>query len=86
VQAGDAEAALAILRSDERIDVLFTDVGLPGMRGPELAITASTLRPGLKIVFASGYGDAEPALAGAAQLGKPYEQDQLAQVLSAAVA
>ncbi len=36
-QAGDAEEALAILQANERIDVLFTDIGLPGMRGPELA-------------------------------------------------
>jgi CheY-like chemotaxis protein/nitrogen-specific signal transduction histidine kinase len=85
VQAADAEAALDILRGPERIDVLFTDVGLPGMRGPELARAAAALRPGLKVVFASGYGESDPDLEGVVQLGKPYEQDQLAQVLGEAV-
>jgi PAS domain S-box-containing protein len=85
LQAGDAEAALTLLGGTERIDVLFTDIGLPGMRGPELARAATKLRPALKVVFASGYGDDLPAIEGAVQLGKPYEQDQLAQVLGEAV-
>ena len=51
------------------------------MRGHELARKALELRPNLKVVFASGYGDSDPAVAGAVQLGKPYEQEQLAQVL-----
>jgi CheY-like chemotaxis protein len=88
LSAADAEQALAILGDDGRIDVLFTDVGLPGMRGPELAQRAAKLRPGLKIVFASGYGETAEmtAIDGAVQLGKPYEQDQLAEVLGAAAA
>ena len=85
MQAADAEAALAILRGPERVDVLFTDVGLPGMRGPNLARAATELRPGLKVVFATGYGERDPDLDGAVRLGKPYEQDQLAQVLGRAV-
>jgi len=85
VPAAAAEAALAILKSDARVDVLFTDIGLPGMRGPELALAAAELRPGLKVVFASGYGEGESDLVGAVQLAKPYEQDQLAQVLGEAV-
>jgi CheY-like chemotaxis protein len=86
LQAGEASAALAILKGDSRIDVLFTDVGLPGMRGPELAEKARELRPQLKVVFASGYGETDEvaAFAGAVQLAKPYEHDQLAEVLGAA--
>jgi PAS domain S-box-containing protein len=86
LQAGDGEAALAILKAGERVDVLFTDVGLPGMRGPELAGAAKALRPDLKVVFASGYGDADEAFGGAARLGKPYLQEELAEALGAAVA
>jgi PAS domain S-box-containing protein len=85
IQAASAEAALVILGQSGRINVLFTDIGLPGMRGPELARAAVEQRPDLKVVFASGYGDSDPELAGAVQLGKPYEQDQLAEVLGAAV-
>jgi PAS domain S-box-containing protein len=88
LQAGDAESALAIVRGPERVDVLFTDVGLPGMRGPELAEAARALRADLKIIFASGYGDApeDVSLEGAVRLGKPYQQDQLAKVLGEATA
>ena len=83
LQAGEASAALAILRGDSRIDVLFTDVGLPGMRGPELAEKARELRPQVRVVFASGYGETDEvnAFVGATQLAKPYEHDQLAEVL-----
>ncbi len=88
LQAGEAAEALAIVRGEARIDVLFTDIGLPGMRGPELAAKAVELRPRLKVVFASGYSENEEARAikGAAHLGKPYQQDQLAEVLGKAVA
>jgi len=87
LQAGDAKAALEILRKAERIDVLFTDIGLPGMRGPELAERALKRRKDLKVIFSSGYGEtAETALVtGATHLAKPYQQDHLAKVLKAAV-
>ncbi len=87
-QAGDAEEALEILKASERIDVLFTDIGLPGMRGPELAAKAVALRPGLKVVFASGYGETEQAqgVVGARHLDKPYQQSHLAEVLDVAMA
>jgi PAS domain S-box-containing protein len=86
LEAGDAASALKILGAGARIDVLFTDIGLPGMRGHDLAAEARKLRPEIKVVFASGYGDTEKdsAIADAVQLGKPYEQDQLAQALGPA--
>ena len=40
LQAMDATEALSVLNGAERVDVLFTDIGLPGMRGPELAAKA----------------------------------------------
>jgi PAS domain S-box-containing protein len=85
IEAADAQAALAQLRSGQRVDILFTDVGLPGMRGPELAQEATKLRPNLRVIFASGYDEADEDTAGAAHLGKPYEQDQLAHVLGSAL-
>jgi PAS domain S-box-containing protein len=87
LQAGDAKAALELLKSGERIDILFTDVGLPGMRGPALAKEAARLRPALKIIFASGYGETEEtaAITGAVQLAKPYDRDLLAEALGAVV-
>ena len=86
LEAEDAPSALKILGGDARIDVLFTDIGLPGMRGHELARKALELRPDLTIVFASGYGETEEGqeIEGARHLGKPYEQDELAEALGAA--
>lgn len=55
LEAGEADAALAILRSPARIDLLFTDVVLPGRSGRVLADEAAVLRPGLRILFTTGY-------------------------------
>jgi signal transduction histidine kinase/CheY-like chemotaxis protein len=55
IAASDAAEALSILQADQRIDLLFTDVGLPGLNGHELATRAKALRPDLKVLFVSGY-------------------------------
>ena len=57
LDADDATSALAILRSDAKIDLLVTDVGLPGMNGRDLAHAAREIRPGLKVLFVTGYAD-----------------------------
>jgi CheY-like chemotaxis protein len=54
-EAGDGPEALAKLAGDPEIDVLVTDLGLPGMRGAELIRQARAMRPSLAIVVASGY-------------------------------
>ncbi len=83
VAVEDAPSALAHLESGARIDLLFTDVGLPGMRGPALAGAAREIRPDLKVVFASGYGESEEtdAIADAVHLAKPYQRKELAKML-----
>jgi CheY-like chemotaxis protein len=56
--AADGEAALAISRAfPGRIDLLVTDVVMPGMHGRELAEQLEQLRPGLRVLFVSGYND-----------------------------
>ncbi len=55
IEAEEGEGALAILRSDTRIDLLATDVGMPGMNGRQLAEMARQIRPGLKVLFLTGY-------------------------------
>lgn len=55
VDAADADTALAILNSNDRIDLLISDVGLPGVDGRRLAELARQARPELKILFMTGY-------------------------------
>jgi len=58
LEAGDGPQGLIILRSDVRIDLLITDVGLPkGMNGRQVADAARVLRPGLKVMFVTGYAE-----------------------------
>ena len=84
IEAADGMAGLKILQSDIRIDLLVTDVGLPGgMNGRQVADAARVLRPGLKVLFITGYaetaavsgGHLEP---GMAVLTKPFALDDLA--------
>ena len=84
--ADTARAALEILRTPGRIDILFTDMGLPDRNGVDLAMEARAMRPDLKVVFASGYADqpGADAIADAMRLEKPYDRGALAQVLAAA--
>jgi PAS domain S-box-containing protein len=56
IQAANGAEALALLTKDDPpIDVMVTDVVLPGMNGKELASLASVLRPGMKVIYTSGY-------------------------------
>ncbi len=58
LEAGDGVAGLKILQSDVRIDLLITDVGLPGgMNGRQVADAARVLRPKLKVLFITGYAE-----------------------------
>ena len=57
-QALDGDAALHILRSERRIDLMISDVGLPGINGRQLSEMARQLRPDLKILFVTGYAAA----------------------------
>jgi PAS domain S-box-containing protein len=84
IEAADGASALQVLRSDTRVDLLVTDVGLPGgMNGRQLADFGRTARPALKILFITGY--AEKAAIGVggldkgmAILTKPFAMDGLA--------
>jgi PAS domain S-box-containing protein len=61
LEAGDATEALPSLEDGQRIDLLITDVGLPGMNGRQLADVARQHRPDLKILFATGYAESATA-------------------------
>jgi CheY-like chemotaxis protein len=85
VEAADASEALSILQNDEEIGILLTDLGLPGMNGRQLVEEALRLRPGLKIIIASGYSTREDEGAGLPKgvqhLSKPFDMAQLRRVL-----
>jgi len=58
LEAADGAAGLRILQSNSRIDLLVTDVGLPGgLNGRQVADGARALRPGLKVLFITGYAE-----------------------------
>ncbi len=58
IEACDGPAGLTVLQSDVRIDLLVTDVGLPGgMNGRQVADAARVVRPGLKVLFITGYAE-----------------------------
>jgi len=90
--ASNAAEALAIINGLERIDLLFTDVIIPGgMNGRQVALAALKLRPGLKILYTSGY--TENAIvhhgrldAGVLLLPKPYLSSDLARMIRTALA
>jgi two-component system, cell cycle sensor histidine kinase and response regulator CckA len=89
LEAEGADAALAIVAGGDRIDLLFTDVVMPGrMDGVDLAYEAMRLRGGLKVLLTSGF----PGVRGAGQRGldcpfpllnKPYRYGELAQAVRA---
>ena len=82
-QAADARTALPLLESDLRVDLLVTDVGLPGMNGRQLAEIARQHRPGLRVLFMTGYAETAAERQGFLEDGmdmvaKPFSIDLLA--------
>ncbi|MBN2987064.1 hybrid sensor histidine kinase/response regulator [Pseudomonas lactucae] len=82
-QAADSRTALPLLESDLRVDLLVTDVGLPGMNGRQLAEIARQHRPDLKVLFMTGYAETAAERQGFLEAGmdmvaKPFSIDLLA--------
>jgi len=80
LEAEGGESALKVLEDKGlQIDLLMTDVGLPGMTGKELALKARKLdqHQQLPILFASGYAEALEVPEGMGVIGKPFSIDQL---------
>jgi PAS domain S-box-containing protein len=89
IEASDGASGLKVLQSDVRIDLLITDVGLPGgMNGRQMVDAARSKRPNLKVLFITGY--AENAVVGNGHLepgmhvlSKPFAMDKLASRIKA---
>jgi signal transduction histidine kinase/ActR/RegA family two-component response regulator len=79
LEAGSGGAALELLERERRVDLLLIDFAMPGMNGAEIARVARSTRPGMPILFVTGYAD-RAALAGVDEahiIGKPYVDDEL---------
>jgi CheY-like chemotaxis protein len=87
IEASSAQAAVDILQSDRTIDLMFSDVVMPGgMSGTELVQTARRLRPGIKTLLTTGFAEAslrnQVQFADAGEIiTKPYRRQDLARKL-----
>ncbi|WP_027542566.1 CHASE3 domain-containing protein [Bradyrhizobium sp. WSM2254] len=91
VAAPDSRAALQLIEAGQAFDLLFTDVVIPGgMSGRELAEEVAKRRPGLKVLYTSGYTDNAIVHHGKLDDGvllltKPYRRNQLAEMIRKAL-
>jgi PAS domain S-box-containing protein len=84
IEAEDGPSGLEILQSSEKIDLLLTDIGLPGLNGRQVAEAGRLKRPGLKVLFMTGYADAGILsdgflMPGMELMTKPFRIKELAQ-------
>ncbi len=85
IEANSGQAALDILHSDQKIDLMFSDVVMPGgMSGAELVQAARRLRPGIKTLLTTGFAEAslrnQVQFADAGEIiTKPYRRQDLAR-------
>jgi DNA-binding NtrC family response regulator len=91
LEAGSGEAALkAVEAHTGKIDLVITDLHMPGLNGPEVVKMLAGVRPGLKVLFMSGYADHDVVArtgvpAGASFLHKPFSGQELTAAVTAAM-
>ncbi|MFO0585638.1 MAG: response regulator [Anaeromyxobacter sp.] len=82
--ASSGDEALALVEGGAKVDVVVTDVAMPGMSGTELAHQVRDRRPGTPVLFVSGYAEElmDPGLPDGGKLGflpKPFSMETLAE-------
>jgi PAS domain S-box-containing protein len=87
IEADDGPTGLTVLQSDQPIDLLVTDIGLPGLNGRQIADAARTKRPDLKVLFMTGYAENATLAHGFLEhdmemITKPFPMEILAQRLT----
>jgi PAS domain S-box-containing protein len=90
LEATDGPGGLEVLQSCQRVDLLISDIGLPGLNGRQLADAARQLRPGLKVIFMTGYAEAAASAQGFLEPGmalitKPFAMAELTAKIRATV-
>jgi PAS domain S-box-containing protein len=83
LEAEDGPAALKILQSQQRVDLVISDIGLPGLNGRQIVDAARVTRPALKVLFMTGYAENAAMAAGFLEPGmsmitKPFAMEALA--------
>jgi CheY-like chemotaxis protein len=90
--ASNAGEALTIIGGGKKIDLLFTDLVMPGsINGRQLAVEALRRWPSLRVLYTSGYAEGDPIHQGSLDAGilllaKPYRKAELAKMIRAALA
>ena len=87
LEAPDGPSALAVLQSPQQIDLLVSDIGLPGLDGRQVVDAARDVRPTLKVLFMTGYAERATLADGSLEAGmemivKPFSIGELEQTLS----
>jgi two-component system cell cycle sensor histidine kinase/response regulator CckA len=87
IEAENGQAAVEIAKAHPgKIDMVLTDMYMPGLRGPEVVQAIAAMRPGLRALFMSGYADQDSRTAvphGANFLNKPFSGQELAAAVEA---
>jgi PAS domain S-box-containing protein len=83
IEASDGPAGLAVLQSKRKVDLLITDIGLPGLNGRQIADAGRGLHPDMKILFMTGYAENAAIASGFLEHGmtmitKPFTMEVLA--------
>ncbi len=91
IEAVDGPSGLEILQSSRRVDLLITDIGLPGLNGRQIADAARVKRPDLKVLLMTGYAEAVASPSGITDpymslITKPFTMDLLAARVRAVIA
>lgn len=90
LEAGDGLAGVALVETIPGIDLLFTDIEMPGLDGVTLAERAREIRPDLPVVYATGFAERVRALKAAQPteevLQKPFRKHELAKAIERALA
>jgi two-component system cell cycle sensor histidine kinase/response regulator CckA len=87
IEAENGQAAVEIAKAHPgKIDMVLTDMYMPGLRGPEVVQAIAAMRPGMRALFMSGYADQDSRTAvppGANFLNKPFSGQELAAAVEA---
>jgi CheY-like chemotaxis protein len=84
LRASNADEALALLSAGQELELLLTDIVMPGrLNGIELAKEARTLRPNLRVILTTGYSEDLARADGMRVLGKPYRMETLEEAITA---